>query len=69
VHDLVARAFSRTAQLPVIYCSAQAFAATDPLTAFCVSRLLVEEQSLMRVRAEQESLVAKLADASSYGSS
>jgi len=32
-------------------------------------RLLVEEQSLMRVRAEQESLLSKLADASSYGSS
>lgn len=34
-----------------------------------LNRLLVEEQSLMRVRAEQESLLSKLADASSYGSS
>jgi hypothetical protein len=28
-------------------------------------RLLVEEQSLIKVRAEQESLIAKLADANS----
>jgi hypothetical protein len=32
-------------------------------------RLLVEEQSLMQVRAGQESLLATLTDASSYGSS
>lgn len=39
------------------------------LSLLCDRRLLVEEQSLMRVRAEQDSLVAKLTDASSYGSS
>jgi hypothetical protein len=32
-------------------------------------RLLVEEQSLVRVRAEQASLLATLADASNYGAS
>jgi hypothetical protein len=40
------------------------------MVACCIAcRLLVEEQSLVRVRAEQESLLATMADASSYGTS
>lgn len=42
---------------------------SDCTHTWCSCRLLVEEQSLMQVHAGQESLLAQLTDASSYGSS